>query len=69
VLRDKYGINPELHKKDIKIGLITADLYNETTNPQIKQYLKLLDYHYVTKPECEFPLSNIVSDLKVLFSK
>lgn len=69
-IKQKYGLGFDV-QKDFKIGFITANFYDEITQPQQIGMLKFFDFVYLTKtgkfrpPVKEF--SEIVSDLNSLY--
>ena len=69
-IKDKYGLEYEV-TGDFRIGLITANFYDEITKPQQKGMLKFFDFAYITKSgDWEKPLtsfSEIVNDLNVIY--
>ncbi len=69
-IKQKYGLSFDV-QKDFKMGLITANFYDEIMQPQQIGMLKFFDFVYLTKtgkfnpPVKEF--SEIVADLKSLY--
>lgn len=65
----KYGLEYE-PTRPVKMCIITADFYNEISNPQIHGIFNFFDYSYITK-EIEddniIPLENVIADLNALF--
>ncbi len=55
----------------VKMCIITADFYNEITNPQIHGIFNFFDYSYITKKieddDSIIPLGHVIDDLNALF--
>jgi len=71
-LRKKYELNFK-GNKEIFVGLICADFYDEILNPQIEGMINFFDYFYISKSltgSKKVPsLSMIISDLNKLFPR
>lgn len=66
----KYGLEYE-PIRPVKMCIVTADFYDEISNPQIHGIFNFFDYSYITKEIEEddniIPLRNVIADLNVLF--
>jgi type II restriction enzyme len=69
-IREKYDLTYEA-KGDFRVGLITANFYDEIMKPQQQGMLKFFDFAYITKSGYwEKPVSNfsqIIEDLNTLY--
>lgn len=69
-IKNKYNLDYKV-TGDIRVGLITANFYNEIMSPQQHGMLKFFDFAYITKggnwkePICRF--SRIIDDLHSLY--
>jgi type II restriction enzyme len=68
-LRERYQLRYET-QVPLKLGFITADFYDEITNPQQEGALKFFDFAYLTKPDKASAASNFskaADDLQTLY--
>ncbi|MHA1506713.1 MAG: BsaWI family type II restriction enzyme [Candidatus Asgardarchaeia archaeon] len=67
---NKYDIKFE-GEREVLVGFITADFYDEIKSPQARGMLSFFDFAYVTKPDVNFEkvkrLSEIVNDLREVY--
>ena len=65
----KYGLEYK-PTRPVKMCIITADFYDEISNPQIHGIFNFFDYSYITKgieDDSISPLGKLIDDLNVLF--
>lgn len=65
-LKKKYLIEYP-SEREVKVGLITADFYDELQNPQQRGMITFFDFAYATKPSSTRPFSLVIDDLSSLF--